>query len=256
MSNFSKWDNEEVKTLFKFVEIKKSEGMALINIFNQYASLTQRKQNSVRNYYYKELLCMTKNTQRAKELQIDLTNHSVNRGVPFTKSEEETIVKKISELVEQGCSVRKACLKLSNGNVPTMLRLQNKYRSITKINEKPMGQIIKMPIKNQKITEEDIKALFMGLVKMVKRQEQENIKVMYENELFKANEKLKMAFAEIVIKQNQIEKLKEEICLVKNKLNQNKECLIKKRIIQNKNSATNAIKDFFGKKTTKQAKSG
>ncbi len=254
MNNFSKWDNEEVKTLFKFVEIKKSEGMALINIFNTYANLTQRKQNSVRNYYYKELLYMTKNKQRAKDLQIDLTNHSVNRGVPFSKDEEESVVKEISKLVEQGCSVRKACLKLSNGNVPTMLRLQNKYRALTKNKGKSMGQIIKMPIKNEKITEEDIKALFMGLVKMVKKQEQENMKTIYENELFRANEKLKMAFAEIVVKQNQIEKLKAEICLVKNKLSQNQEFLIKKRIIKNKKTASKAIKEFFDKNTSKQAK--
>ena len=32
MHTFS-WENEEIKTLFKFVEIKKQEGMPLVKIF-------------------------------------------------------------------------------------------------------------------------------------------------------------------------------------------------------------------------------
>ena len=52
MENYSKWDDEEIKTLFKFVEIKKQEGMPLIKIFAEYATKTLRHANSVRNYYY------------------------------------------------------------------------------------------------------------------------------------------------------------------------------------------------------------
>ncbi len=253
MEKFSKWDDEEVKTLFKFVEIKKSEGMPLVKIFDEYSKCTHRQKNSIRNYYYKELSFLLNNKNLVKELGIDLTCHYVNRGVPFSRVEEKEVVTKIDSLIKEGNSVRKACLILSNGDVPTMLRLQNKYRSLTKKKEnvKNMGQIIKMPTKCERITEDDIKALFMGLVKLVKKQEQENIKSVYENELNKANEKLKLALAEIVEKQNKIERLKKEISIVKSELGKSKEQIIKQRIIKNKNlTVTDAMKEYFSNKTT------
>ena len=252
MERVSNWEDEEVKTLFKFIEIKKSEGMALVTIFDKYANCTKRQKNSVRNYYYKELNNLKNDKDRVQKLNIDLSKHIVSKGVPFSKEEEEKTIKEINKLIDSGCSIRKACLTLSNGNVPVMLRLQNKYRALSqkKENKSSMGQIIKMPTRSEKLSEEDIKALFMGLVKLVKKQEAENIKSMYENELYKANEKLNKAIVEIANKQSKIEKLKSEIEIVKNELNQKGEIL--QRISNvSKNRAKDTIKEFFENKIPK-----
>ena len=252
MENFSNWDNEEIKTLFKFVEIKKSEGVPLVKIFEQYANCTQRQKNSVRNFYYKELSNLQEDKMTAKNLGICLNNHIVNKGVPFSKAEEKDVVQKIGALTKEGYSVRKACLTLSNGDVPTMLRLQNKYRALTKHKEKKssMGQIIKMPTRSDSLSEEDLKVLFLGLVRLVKKQEYQNAKNIFEKEIFSANEKLKKAIAELVVKQNKIEQLQSEISLVKSKLEAQKEYLIKKRIgvVNNKKTASATMKEYFSLK--------
>lgn len=248
MDNISNWDVEEVKTLFKYVEVKKSEGMPLIQIFAEYAKCTHRHKNSVRNYYYKELANIKNNLRVANIIGIDINNHKVNKGIPFSKEEEDSLVKKIDSLIDNGYSVRKACLELSEGNVPKMLRLQNKYRSLIKKDKgnSNMGQIIKMPVTNNRITDEDIKALFMGLVKLVKKQEQENAKALYESELFKANEKLKLAMNNLIVKQNEIDTLNKKIELIKVEINCQNENSIKKRVNDlNKKSASSLIKSYF-----------
>ena len=161
---FSKWEDEEVKTLFRFVEIKKSEGVALINIFKQYADKTQRHANSVRNYYYKELANLKLDTRRLKELNIDISCHFAKEVIPFFLLQTKELINKIDELISKGYSVRGACLKLSGGNASDMIRMQNKYRLETKYKERNMGNIIKMPIKKDVISDEEINALVLGLV--------------------------------------------------------------------------------------------
>lgn len=250
MIKSSSWDIEEVKTLFKFVEVEKSEGKSLVKAFADYSEFTKRQKNSVRNFYYKQLAEFEKNKDLASSLKIDLNNHIVTKGLIFTKEEEEKMLDKISNMINSGYSVRRACLELSGGDIKEMLRLQNKYRAITKNNQKEsgfMGKIIKMPQKSNKLTEEDLRALFLGVVNLIKRQETENAKSYYEPLLFSANEKLKNAIKELEQKQNQIEKLKNEIHLIKNKTIQ--------KVENNKNtntpiskSASIAIKEYFAGK--------
>ena len=225
MENYSKWDDEEIKTLFKFVEIKKQEGMPLIKIFAEYATKTLRHANSVRNYYYKELGNMLNNTKIADDFGINLKNHTITQSQPFSQNEELQVVNQINELKEQGYSVRRACLELSGGDISVMIRLQNKYRALTKT-QKPklssdnnsMGQVIKMQPKQPKITDDEIKALFFGLIRIVKKQEQDSLKIQYENEIFNANEKLRLATEELVEKQKHIESLQNKLLLIKNEL--------------------------------------
>lgn len=253
MENLLNWDEEEVKTLFKFVEIKKSEGVPLIKIFTEYAKCTLRQKNSVRNYYYKQLALFKQNNTLANKLKIDLSKHEVNKGVKFTKREEEKVIQDINQLIENGYSVRKACFKLSNGDVPLMLRYQNKYRSQlkSKENKKPMGQIIKMPAKNESLSEEDIKVLFLGLVRLVKNQERENARLLYEKQIFTANEKLKQVMAELAIKENKIEKLTQKLKLYNSKQSEQKEQIIKERIksVKSKPSAIKAMSEYFSQKS-------
>ena len=107
MENYSKWDDEEIKTLFKFVEIKKQEGMPLIKIFAEYATKTLRHANSVRNYYYKELGNMLNNTKIADDFGINLKNHTITQSQPFSQNEELQVVNQINELKEQGYLIPK-----------------------------------------------------------------------------------------------------------------------------------------------------
>ena len=223
---YAKWSDEEVKTSFKFIEIKKSEGYPLIKIFDMYAKSVCRCKNSVRNYYYKEIESLKNDNERAKMLNINLYNHVIVKGNPFSKEEEDMLLKNMEKLINNGYSVRKACLTLSNNDIAKMIRLQNKYRALKRGDEKNnMGEIIKMPEKRDGLNDEDIKALFLGLINLVKKQEFNNAKKNMENELNLANEKLKKALEEIVLKQKKIELLKNKIALLtnENKVEQNAE---------------------------------
>ena len=159
-----KWQDEEVKTLFKFVEIKKDEGMPLVQIFKSYAFFTKRQPNSVRNYYYKEIKLLTVDKTRMKRLKIDLSKHEAKNICPFDDIDTKWIIDRIQELIEQGYSVRGACLKIANGDVSLMVRYQNKYRSEMKNKKRldNMGNIIKMPANPNVMSDEDINALFLG----------------------------------------------------------------------------------------------
>lgn len=245
--NKSFWQDEEVKTLFKFVEIKKYEGMALVEIFLNFANLVGRHQNSVRNYYYLEIKRLKNDEKRRFELGIDLSRHVSKTTEKFSDYETKKMMDEISELINNGYSVRGACLVLADGDESKMIRYQNKYRSIIKKENKNMGNIIKMPTANF-MSDEDINALFMGLVKLVKRQEGERAKLEAQFEIENANEKLKSAIKEVVEKKMQIEKLQAEISLLKQKSEQNKEKEVINRIKFVQNKAKGLISSFIESK--------
>lgn len=255
MKDFSRWDYEEVKTLFRFVEIKKQEGLPLVKIFDDYASKTARKPNSVRNYYYKELGNMYADENLAKEYGVNLANHPLTQSQPFTQSEEKQVILQIDELRNQGYSVRRACLELSGGDVSQMIRLQNKYRSIIKskeskeckkINNSDMGQVIKMQPPKPKISDDEIKSLFLGLIRIVKNQEQENLKCLYEKEIFEANEKLKQAVDLLATKQKMINSLQNKLSLIKSELEEQKAKQEgKSQKIEKSLIATKLLKKYF-----------
>lgn len=251
------WQKEEIKTLFKFVEIKKSEGEPLIKIFESFAKCVGRGKNSVRNFYYTVLKEINTNPELNDDLKINLKEHSAKEVKSFTKSQTSDLIKKVNNLVEGGYSVRGACLKLANGDATKMIRIQNKYRSQNKSKkENNMGNIIKMPVKNV-ITDEDINALFFGLIKLVKKQEQDRARFKVQAELETASEKLKNALKEIVIKRAEIEKLQSEISLLKADNTQNAQTQIKNRIkaLQQHKKAKDVISDFVASKSIKQGQS-
>ena len=254
MKSINTWEDEEVKTLFKFVEIKKSEGMPLIKIFKAFGGYTGRCQNSVRNYYYAEIKNLTEDEKRCRDLNIIIKNHVAKNAQPFSDSETKNVVERINTLVGNGYSVRRACLALADGNITKMVRYQNKYRSEIKAKKesKNMGNIIKMPVKRNLMTDDDIKALFMGILKLVKKQEMEKAKQTYECELEQANQKLKNALAEIVVKTAKIEKLQSKIALYEIKEQDNKRKEIEYRIKLAQNSkAKELLKEFINKNVGK-----
>ena len=139
------WSNQEVKDLFSSVEKIKENGCPLKMAFTMHAKKYSRQPNSVRNYYYHEIDNLENDKARCNGLGIDLSKHKKSSIQYFSKDEEDSLMQKVNSLVESGCSVRKACMTLSNGDVNQMLRFQNKYRNF-KSKQKPMEKdnIIKL----------------------------------------------------------------------------------------------------------------
>lgn len=220
MKNYSRWKDEEIKQLFDIVEKSRKENRSLLSAFSEYAKLSGRKRNSIRNYYYQELSELQKNKSRANKLNINIKNHIVNESVLFSKNETRKIISNILKLNSEGYSIRKACLKLANNNVELMVRYQNKYRSVLKSNPELINEIIKeLNIKNKVmedtksnspnnliyfkkqepkvISEKDINSLFLGLIKLVKKSAAESVEKKLISELDFANSTLRKTLVKL-----------------------------------------------------------
>ena len=94
------WADEEVKSLFQYVEEVKLNNEPLKNAFILHAKKYNRKPNSVRNYYYHEVDNLAGDKERAQKLNIDIKNHEKNEINYFSQSEEDELMKKIENLVK------------------------------------------------------------------------------------------------------------------------------------------------------------
>lgn len=220
MKNYSRWKDEEIKQLFDIVEKNRKENKSLLSAFSEYAKLSGRKRNSIRNYYYQELSELQKNKSRANKLNINIKNHIVNESVLFSKNETRKIISNILKLNSEGYSIRKACLKLANNNVELMVRYQNKYRSVLKSNPELINEITKeLNIKNKVmettksnspnnliyfkkqepkvISEKDINSLFLGLIKLVKKSAAESVEKKLISELDFTNSTLRKTLVKL-----------------------------------------------------------
>ena len=225
MKSYSKWTDEEVVRLFRFIEDGKKQNNNLSGMFCLYAKLTNRKPNSVRNYYYAELNELENNKERREKLGIDISLHQKVEQKEFTEDETENLVLEILRLTSKGISVRKACMQLAGGDIDKMVRLQNKFRSVV-VKNKPLYdkclstlKIEKPNVKLQKpnnvvsfvnpknlLSESDINSLFMGLVRLVQKQTEE--RVIRENiGLTNANDILKRMIIKINEKEKEIKTL-------------------------------------------------
>lgn len=215
------WKNQEVKELFLEVENVKANNKPLKDAFINHAKKYNRKPNSVRNYYYHEIDNLSKDSKRLEKLKIDLSKHEKSSIIYFSKEEESDLMKKIDDMVSGGMSVRKACYTLSKGDVGQMLRYQNKYRNFlsktNSANENNLDgeKIIKFTKKRTALTDNEIQSLFMGLVRLVKRNAIEEIsdkvKVDFEN----ANQELRKAIIELHNKEKEYKDLKSEFLKIK-----------------------------------------
>lgn len=241
MKEYSVWKDEEVISLFNMVAEFRNKNESLLVAFEKYAQQTQRKRNSVRNYYYTELKELKENTKRCEKLNIDISKHIVTSPKNFSDLEIENFVLKILELCSKGHSVRKACLILSNGDITEMVRLQNKYRNVLISNQelvencinklKNKGIIAKNPLKNEekqkdsvknniismpksnksKLSDNEITSLFLGLVKLVKRCAKEEAEESLKNELTERATNLRKSFVKISGLEVENQKLNKEI---------------------------------------------
>ncbi len=220
MNNKGLWDNQEVQNLFENVEKIKSNNKPLKNAFIEHAVKYGRKPNSVRNYYYHEIDNLKSDKERLNVLKIDLSKHLKSSIIYFSAEEEQTLMKEIDKLVKDGVSVRKACYTLSNGDVGKMLRYQNKYRNyISKNKENKIvsnDNIIKFTKKKNIISESEIQSLFMGLVRLVKRNTIEEINDKIKIEFENKNIELRKTLIELHKKEKEYQNLKEEFAKIKN----------------------------------------
>lgn len=127
MNKINGYTAEEAGSLVRYVCEGKLKGKTLTRIFEEYAGRTGRAKGSVRNYYY-ALLKRTDDEQVKKLLAgTDLKAEAVK---PFTDEETDRILRAILTEKSKGVSVRRAVLKLAEGDDKLMLRYQNKYRNV------------------------------------------------------------------------------------------------------------------------------
>lgn len=210
-----KWKNWEIKKLFELIETNQKVNKSMMESFREYAKLSNRNALSIRNFYYAQAKVLAENPALCKELGIDISNHLVQKFQHFDKKSEEKLKNSIENLKKEGISTRSACLKLSGGDVKNMLRLQNKYRSIM---SKESAKVINFPTQNStknnigtKLTDEDIKSLFMGLVKLVKENATSENKDKAEKFLEQTEKEKRRHYVELQEKQLEIEKLNQAI---------------------------------------------
>lgn len=245
--NTNIWKDEEVYTLFKFVEKFKTNNQPLLKAFELFANEYKRKKNSVRNFYYLKLKEFEKNPILAQKLNINLIAHTKTEQKFFTIEETELSMNKINSLLKKGYSVRRACLEVAQGNIKEMLRLQNKYRSLKLKNkihdcfikiknsrkqlfdnnskfQQKTSNILQMPNRNNPVlTDEEIKSLFMGLVNLVKKSAIEQFDKKIYKQLQDANFELRKSIKNLVTKEQEYLNLRKKFDLLSNEQNKLKE---------------------------------
>lgn len=230
MKVYSKWKDSEVISLFKFIEQGKAQSVCLTKLFLGYAQKSGRMPNSVRNYYYSELENLLTNPKRAKKLGIDVGLHQKNDPKEFSCEETKELVMSILKLTSKGMSVRKACLTLADGDIALMVRYQNKFRTVVVkdkhlydscvnelsgqgVNIKPQNNkmpsnVVKFKQRQSFLTDGDINSLFLGLVKLVKKQAGEEVSKGLKIQNEKANLMLRKTLVELSEKENEIKNLR------------------------------------------------
>ena len=116
----SGWSESENQLLWETADEAQQQGLPLKAVFEQIASQTGRRPNSIRNYYYAQV--------RQHE---DGQTHAA-RFVPFTQQEVDWLMEQVLTARAEGQSVRSCLQKLSGGDHSLMLRYQNKYRAVIK----------------------------------------------------------------------------------------------------------------------------
>ncbi len=228
------WEIKDIKVLVNMAEGKGEN--SLLEVFNEYGKLTNRKPFSVRNFYYK--LCnLYENDDKIREI-LNKNGIEINTtSFHFSNMETEKLLIALLDNRDHK-SVRQKCLDLANGDMKLMIRYQNKYRNtlknapelverVQKLLEKrniatraiKRNNISMMPIQHQKgVSNKDIEALFWGLVRLVKKSAEENIETTLKREAEFANTALQNSLIDLRRKEVLIAELREQNAELKNKL--------------------------------------
>jgi len=260
---------QKIKTMFKIIGIK---DCALNKSIKEVAQVLNMKSNSAKNYYYKTLNFLTNNPQIAKKLDIDLAKFKLKKFNNFDSKEKLDLLKTVDDNLKKGISVRATCMQLANNDARVMLRLQNKYRNMvkSKLNDKEtVVDIEKMAYTNsirkgqkviniatvkakqgEKISDYELNALFLGLVRIVKKTAFESVSKDLKDECKMATENFRQTLidlnkTEAELKKEQVKNLalkqkvenqKEQICKLL------KELSVRKLDMLEKKSKINSLK--------------
>lgn len=225
------WKDSEVIELFNQVEKCKNVGENLKKAFRAHAEKFARKPDSVRNYYYKEVLSLNRDEERLKRLNIDIKKHSVNTVRVFSSEEKKSVIENIDKLVAKGYSVRRACQELSNGDLSLMLRYQNKYNNLKK-SQQP-NNVITFKKKRTILTDNELNSLFIGLARLVKKSAIEEVMEGVKLEKSALNFMLKKTMEELKKKDILLEKIKDECENLKIENNRLKIDVSKRKMLSN-----------------------
>lgn len=200
------------------------------------------KKESAKNYYYSFASFLKKNKNTFDDISLNKLVGGYFKK--FTENEISNLVETVDSNLLKGISVRKTCLELAGNDAKTMLRLQNKYRNIKnkevkrKLEEK--GKIINFDFEknrlNKKITDDDINALFSGLVKIVKKSAMENVATELKIECNEANENFRTTLIDLNKKEAELKMLQEENRELNLKLEAQKEqiCMLLQKLSNKK----------------------
>ena len=114
------WTETEDTLLFDLAEHAQQMGRPLKLVFEEFAARTNRRPNSVRNYYY------------ARIKAGDCARSHTPAFIPFTQEESEQLMETVLSAQANGESVRSCTLRLGGGQQRVMLRYQNKYRALVR----------------------------------------------------------------------------------------------------------------------------
>lgn len=197
----SKWTKKREQSLVERARGQQNKS----RIFTEVAKEMGLRPNSVRNFYYKFVGACDKKSFRA-----------------FSRGEVDNLLRAVILGTSRGESVRGICTNLAGGDKSTMLRYQNKYRTILAKNPERLnkvkvtldkeGYIVKSPeqmsflpsdtakiitipkvkpaiAREEKLTDTDIANLFMGFVRLVRKNNESMIdKLKKEIERLKSEE--------------------------------------------------------------------
>ena len=238
------WAIDEVIELLRSVE--KNNGQRLISVFEEFATLHRRKTMSVRNYYYFLLQQIQKDY--ALKLYIESFGVKIPNGDTrrFDKITERDLLLKVLDY-SQPRSVRAVCMDLANGDKKLFVRLQNKYRNLIKHNKSMVdsvieelvqndipvramasnvesGNILSMPVIKQSkpLRDDEIQALFWGLVRLVKRTAEEEVSLNLKREAEFANSTLQKTLVDTRRKDMLITELKTQNKKIRDELERTK----------------------------------
>lgn len=129
MNKINGYTEEEATGLIEYIYEGKNAGKTLTYLFETYGREHNRAKGSVRNYYYAFL--KKRDDLRVKAI-LEGKELSAGEIKPFTEEETEEMLKKVLLEKSKGLSVRRAIMNVAGGDEKLTLRIQNKYRNLSK----------------------------------------------------------------------------------------------------------------------------
>ena len=137
------WTIQEMKRLFALCGEAQKQNKGLKSAFEIMAKETNRKPNSVRNYYYAQVKTLSLLPEYGKSLGISAVKHKKSSFTLFAENEIKQLIKDVLVRQSSGESVRAITTDMAEGDKSKMLRLQNKYRSIVFHKKNYVQQLMK-----------------------------------------------------------------------------------------------------------------